>query len=71
MCAKSINCDCVVTRKIKDFEDFDIQAITPADLSKNTLYPPRFSHGGYKAKKYNLKKLCGGKFRRFSFVAKV
>ena len=32
VCAKSINCDYIVTRNIKDFEEFDIPAIAPADL---------------------------------------
>lgn len=31
-CAKSIHCDCIVTRNKKDFEEFDIQVFTPTEL---------------------------------------
>lgn len=31
-CAKSINCDYIVTRNIKDFESFAVPAITPTDF---------------------------------------
>ena len=31
-CAKSIRCDCIVTRNKKDFEDFDIPLLTPSEL---------------------------------------
>ena len=31
-CAKSIYCDCIVTRNKKDFEEFDIQVFTPTEL---------------------------------------
>lgn len=33
-CAKSINCDYIVTRNIKDFESFTVPAITPTDFMK-------------------------------------
>ena len=32
VCAKSINCDYIVTRNIRDFEEFDVPAIAPADF---------------------------------------
>ena len=32
ICAKSIRCDCIVTRNKKDFEDFDIPLLTPSEL---------------------------------------
>lgn len=32
VCAKSINCDCIVTRNKKDFEDFGIELFTPSEL---------------------------------------
>lgn len=31
-CAKSIRCDCIVTRNKKDFEEFDIPLFTPEEL---------------------------------------
>lgn len=31
-CAKSIHCDCIVTRNKKDFEEFDILPFTPEEL---------------------------------------
>ena len=31
-CAKSIHCDCIVTRNKKDFEEFDILPLTPEEL---------------------------------------
>lgn len=31
-CAKSIRCDCIVTRNKKDFEEFGIPVLTPAEL---------------------------------------
>lgn len=31
-CAKSIRCDCIVTRNKKDFEEFDVPVLTPAEL---------------------------------------
>ena len=31
-CAKSIRCDCIVTRNKKDFEEFDIPLLTPSEL---------------------------------------
>ena len=31
-CAKSIRCDCIVTRSKKDFEAFDIPLLTPSEL---------------------------------------
>ena len=31
-CAKSICCDCIVTRNKKDFEEFDIPLLTPSEL---------------------------------------
>lgn len=31
-CAKSIRCDCIVTRNKKDFEAFDIPLLTPSEL---------------------------------------
>ncbi len=31
-CAKSIHCNCIVTRNKKDFEEFDIPAFTPAEI---------------------------------------
>lgn len=31
-CAKSIHCDCIATRNTKDFEEFDIPALTPAEI---------------------------------------
>ena len=31
-CAKSIRCDCIVTRNKKDFEEFDIPLLTPSQL---------------------------------------
>ena len=31
-CAKSIRCDCIVTRNKKDFEAFDIPLLTPSAL---------------------------------------
>lgn len=31
-CAKSIHCDFIVTRNKKDFEEFDIPVLTPAEL---------------------------------------
>lgn len=33
-CAKSIHCDCIVTRNKKDFEEFDIPSLTPSELLK-------------------------------------
>ena len=30
--AKSIRCDCIVTRNKKDFEEFDISLLTPSEL---------------------------------------
>ena len=35
VCAKSIRCNYVVTRNIKDFENLDIPAITPTDFMRN------------------------------------
>ncbi|MCM1439307.1 MAG: PIN domain-containing protein [Roseburia sp.] len=35
VCAKSIKCDYIVTRNKKDFEDFDIPLLSPAELVKN------------------------------------
>lgn len=35
VCAKSINCDYVVTRNGKDFEGFDIPTIAPTDFLKD------------------------------------
>ena len=32
ICAKSIRCDCIVTRNKKDFEEFDIPLLTPSEL---------------------------------------
>ena len=32
VCAKSIRCDCIVTRNKKDFEEFDIPLLTPTEL---------------------------------------
>lgn len=32
VCAKSINCDYIVTRNIRYFEEFDVPAIAPADF---------------------------------------
>ena len=31
-CAKSIRCDCIVTRNKKDFEEFGVPVLTPAEL---------------------------------------
>lgn len=31
-CAKSIRCNCIVTRNKKDFEEFDIPLLTPEEL---------------------------------------
>ncbi|MCH5344652.1 MAG: PIN domain-containing protein [Acetatifactor sp.] len=31
-CAKSIHCDCIVTRNKKDFEGFDIPLLEPSEL---------------------------------------
>ncbi len=31
-CAKSIRCDCIVTRNKKDFEEFGIPLLTPAEF---------------------------------------
>lgn len=31
-CAKSIRCDCIVTRNKKNFEAFDIPLLTPSEL---------------------------------------
>ncbi len=31
-CAKSIRCDCIVTRNKRDFEEFDIQVLTPSEF---------------------------------------
>ena len=31
-CAKSIRCDCIVTRNKKDFEEFDFPLLTPEEL---------------------------------------
>lgn len=31
-CAKSIRCDCIVTRNKKDFEEFGIPLLTPSEL---------------------------------------
>ena len=31
-CAKSIRCDCIVTRNKKDFEEFGVLVLTPAEL---------------------------------------
>lgn len=31
-CAKSIRCDCIITRNKKDFEEFDIPLLTPAEF---------------------------------------
>ncbi len=31
-CAKSIHCDCIVTRNKKDFEEFGILLLTPSEL---------------------------------------
>jgi len=31
-CAKSIHCDCIVTRNKKDFEEFGIPLLTPSEL---------------------------------------
>ncbi len=31
-CAKSIRCDCIVTRNKKGFEEFDIPLLTPSEL---------------------------------------
>ena len=31
-CAKSIRCDCIVTRNKKDFEEFGIPVLTPGEL---------------------------------------
>lgn len=31
-CAKSIRCDCIITRNKKDFEAFGVPALTPAEL---------------------------------------
>lgn len=36
VCAKSIGCDYIVTHNEKDFEEFDIPTISPAELLKNT-----------------------------------
>lgn len=36
-CAKSIHCDYIVTRNKKDFEGFDITAITPTELLQQFL----------------------------------
>ena len=32
VCAASINCDYIVTRNIRDFEGFNVSAISPSDL---------------------------------------
>ncbi len=34
VCAESIHCDYIATRNIRDFEDFNIPAISPTDLLK-------------------------------------
>ena len=31
-CAKSIRCDCIVTRNKKDFEEFGVPLLTPSEL---------------------------------------
>lgn len=31
-CAKSIHCDCIVTRNKKDFEEFGVPLLTPSEL---------------------------------------
>lgn len=31
-CAKSIRCDCIVTRNKKDFDEFGVPVLTPAEL---------------------------------------
>ncbi len=37
VCAKSINCDYIVTRNGKDFEGFDIPIISPSELFQNPV----------------------------------
>lgn len=35
VCADSIHCDYIVTRNLKDFEEFEISAISPAEILSN------------------------------------
>lgn len=36
-CAKSIRCDCIVTRNKKDFEEFNISLLTPTELLEQLI----------------------------------
>lgn len=35
VCADSIHCDYIVTRNLKDFEEFEISAISPSEILSN------------------------------------